>query len=132
MNILRSKVDVYRVLAACIFISILGGTWDAWSHDAVGPHGLLSPQHLMLGIPTIIAMVVSAWAWRSYHDRWFAYLTFAFLAEPVSAPFDAWWHAYYGIELAKSPMVIWSPPHILLLSGVLVACLLVIPKIAKD
>jgi hypothetical protein len=43
----------------------------------------------------------------------------AALLVPLSAPFDEVWHRAFGVEDLRSPLVVWSPPHMVLVAGLI-------------
>ena len=113
----------------------LGGQWDVAWHRSIGRDSFLTPAHLMIYACGVLAAVICGYLifattfGRSAHslamrDVSVTVLGFraplgAFLAAwggiamLVSAPFDNWWHAAYGLDVK-----IVSPPHTLLILGV--------------
>ena len=112
--------------------SSIGGTWDVSWHRSIGRDSFLTPAHLAIYACGVIAALVCGYL--------ILYTTFggsmrlkaeavtvlgfkaplgAFIAAwggiamLVSAPFDNWWHAAYGLDVK-----IISPPHTLLILGI--------------
>lgn len=121
-----------RLVCALLFVSGIGGTWDMWIHDSIGPNSLLSPPHLLIGGPATIAVAVAASQWRASGNPAWLRVALAFACSPAAAPFDEIWHRAFGPELAASPMVIWSPPHFLLIGGLVAGGLLALPLLRDD
>ncbi len=113
--------------------AIVGAAWDVSWHRSIGRDSFLTPAHVLIYLCGITAAVVCGYL--------ILYTTFgpnqqlraesvqvlgfrgplgAFIAAwggiamLTSAPFDNWWHAAYGLDVK-----IISPPHALLMSGVL-------------
>ena len=117
---------------AAITSASIGGAWDVAWHRSIGRDSFLSAPHLAIYACGVIAAVVCGYLifyttfGRSVplRNESVAVLGFraplgAFIAAwggiamIVSAPFDNWWHAAYGLDVQ-----IISPPHTLLILGV--------------
>jgi hypothetical protein len=123
---------VWAIVAAATCV-VLGIIWDISWHMTVGRDGLFSPPHLSsyaggaivgltcgwLALKTTFAGTeaerersVRVWGFRAPLGAWVCvWGSFAML---TSAPFDDWWHNAYGLDVQ-----IISPPHVLLLCGML-------------
>jgi hypothetical protein len=113
--------------------SIIGGYWDISWHRSIGRDTFWTPAHVAIYLCGLLAGISSAylilsislgkrqaakdscvkvWGFHgplgSFISAWggFAMLT--------SAPFDNWWHNAYGLDVE-----IVSPPHVLLIGGIL-------------
>lgn len=113
--------------------AVIGGQWDIAWHRSIGRDAFLTPPHIAIYLCGIIAAVSSAylilattfgkgsypleatvnvWGFRGPLG---AFLTaWGGVAMLTSASFDDWWHAAYGLDVK-----IVSPPHILLIGGIL-------------
>lgn len=112
---------------------VVGLIWDISWHRSVGRDTLFSPPHVLEYISALVAglscgyvvlrttfggsaqvreATVRFWGFRGPLGAWVTiWGTFTML---VSAPFDDWWHNAYGLDVE-----ILSPPHVLLLFGML-------------
>jgi len=111
-----------------------GGIWDISWHKSIGrdtfwtaPHMLIQLCGILAGIScgylilsatfgksrAALAASVRIWGFRgplgAFACAWGG------VAMVVSAPFDNWWHAAYGLDVK-----VLSPPHVLLIFGILV------------
>jgi hypothetical protein len=124
------------VLGVLIFSStciIVGLLWDISWHMSIGRDTLWSPPHVLEqigaalaglacgwlalrttfgGSPADRAHAVRFWGFRAPLGAWVA--IWGALAMIFSVPFDDWWHNAYGLDVE-----ILSPPHIVLLSGMI-------------
>ena len=117
---------------AAITSASIGGAWDVAWHRSIGRDSFLSAPHLAIYACGVIAAVVcgylifyttfgSSSRLRSqsvsvlgFHAPLGAFIAaWGGIAMIVSAPFDNWWHAAYGLDVK-----IISPPHTLLILGV--------------
>jgi hypothetical protein len=123
-------VFVLLFSSACIIVGLL---WDISWHMSIGRDTLWSPPHLLeqigaacaglacgwlalrttfAGSPEARAHSVRFWGFRAPLGAWVA--IWGALAMIFSVPFDDWWHNAYGLDVE-----ILSPPHIVLLSGMI-------------
>jgi hypothetical protein len=103
--------------------AVLGLYWDDAWHTDVGRDTFFSPPHLLLyaGVG-ILLVAATSWAMQRYrHDGWAAFrdltLTLPLLGAAVtlaSAPVDELWHELFGRDA-----VVWSPPHMVAVAGML-------------
>ena len=112
--------------------STLGGTWDVAWHRTIGRDSFLTPAHLLIYACGVIAALICGYLIlyttfgnsQKLKSESVSILGFkaplgAFIAAwggiamLVSAPFDNWWHAAYGLDVK-----IISPPHTLLIMGI--------------
>ena len=118
--------------AVAITSSAVGGAWDVAWHRSIGRDSFLTWPHIAIYACGVIAAVVCGYlilyttfghsarlrsesvAVLGFHAPLGAFIAaWGGIAMMVSAPFDNWWHAAYGLDVK-----IISPPHTLLLLGV--------------
>ena len=123
-------VFVLLFSSTCIIVGLL---WDISWHISIGRDTLWSPPHVLeqigaacaglacgwLALRTTFAGTSEArahagrfWGFRAPLGAWVA--IWGALAMIFSVPFDDWWHNAYGLDVE-----ILSPPHIVLLSGMI-------------
>ncbi len=121
-----------RMLTAGLFTVVAAGSWDVWWHGAIGRDTFWEPPHIVLQAGVAVVVLTAAYDWfRVRATRW-AWLALAALLAPVSAPFDELWHRAFGIESLRSPLIVWSPPHLALVGGLLAALVLVLTVLHRD
>ena len=129
----------YGTIVAGSAIFLLGGYWDVSWHIIIGRDTFWSPPHLVLyaGIIAILAACGSAVAQAVAAARGrgpalpgpLVALPFGLRLPPgilvtlvgagmslASAPIDDTWHRLYGLDVT-----VWSPPHIMLVAGMVIA-----------
>ncbi len=114
---------------SCILV---GGYWDISWHMTVGRDSFWTPAHIAIQLGGIIAggagayliiattlgrtdlrdVSVRVWGFRGPLGAFVA--VWGAAAMVISAPFDNWWHAAYGLDVK-----ILSPPHAVLTLGIL-------------
>lgn len=114
-----------RLIAAALFSAVLAGTWDVWWHGAIGRESFFSPPHLLLYASVAVAIITGVYNWQKTRAKVWRQFALILLLIPASAPFDELWHRIFGVELVSSPLIVWSPPHVVLIL-VLVASLLML------
>ena len=129
----------YGTIVAGSAVFLLGGYWDVSWHIIIGRDTFWSPPHLVLyaGIIAILAACGSAVAQAVAAARGrgpalpgpLVALPFGLRLPPgilvtlvgagmslASAPIDDTWHRLYGLDVT-----VWSPPHIMLVAGMVIA-----------
>ena len=113
--------------------AIIGAHWDISWHRSIGRDTFWTPAHIAIYMCGVLAGIscgylilhttfagssearansVSMWGFRAPLGAFIA--AWGGLAMITSAPFDDWWHSAYGLDVK-----ILSPPHVLLIAGVL-------------
>lgn len=121
-----------RYIVGALGIAVLAGTWDVWWHAAVGRNTFWEPPHLLLYTAVIAVLAGGWWGWVRTRERAWRRLAIAVLMIPLAAPFDDLWHRAFGVEDLRSPFVIWSPPHLVLIGALIASFALVLPLLARD
>jgi hypothetical protein len=103
--------------------AVLGLYWDDAWHTDVGRDTLFAPPHLLLyaGVGLLL-LTVASWAWQRVRlEGWTVLrdltLTLPLLGATVTlaaAPVDELWHELFGRDA-----VVWSPPHMVAVAGML-------------
>ncbi len=133
-----ARVDVRRAAlaaatAGCGAIT-LGLLWDISWHASVGRDSFWTPAHVTIYLGSLLAGLAAAWLVArttfagAAHERAAAVRVWGFRA-PIgawvslwgaaamltAAPFDAWWHGTYGLDVG-----IVTPAHSVLATGMVV------------
>ncbi len=128
---MRTPWYVWTALASVSCI-LIGGYWDISWHMTVGRDSFWTPAHVAIQLGGIIAGTAGAylifattlgrtqlaaasvrvWGFRGPLGAFIA--VWGAAAMVISAPFDNWWHAAYGLDVK-----ILSPPHAVLTLGIL-------------
>jgi len=118
---------------AAVTSAMIGGHWDISWHMSIGRDTFWTPAHMAIYACGVLAGIscgylilattfghdagarhasVEMWGFRGPLGAFIA--AWGGVAMITSAPFDNWWHNAYGLDVK-----ILSPPHALLISGVL-------------
>ena len=109
-----SRSTLIRLITISLFSAVLAGTWDVWWHGALGRETFWSPPHLLLYASVIVAIATGFYGWWKTKEQSMKWLAVVLFLVPASAPFDELWHRMFGVETLNSPLIIWSPPHVVL------------------
>lgn len=121
-----------RIVASALFTAVLAASWDAWWHGAVGRDSFWEPPHLLLYSAIVIAIGTGIYGWRKTKDRLWGRLAIILSLILVAAPFDELWHRAFGVEDLSSPLIVWSPPHVVLILAILGSFILLLPVLKRD
>ncbi len=113
---------------AAVSCILIGAYWDISWHMTIGRDTFWTPAHLAIQLGGIISGVagsyliisttirkgvgISVWGFRGPLGAFLG--VWGSTTMVVSAPFDNWWHAAYGLDVK-----ILSPPHVVLTIGIL-------------
>ena len=117
---------------AAVTSASVGGNWDVAWHRSIGRDSFWTPAHMAIYACGVLAAIICGYLifattfGRSQSMRAVSVKVLGFraplgaflaawggIAMMVSAPFDNWWHAAYGLDVK-----IVSPPHTLLVLGI--------------
>lgn len=127
-----SSIFLTRFISAVLFTAVMSGTWDAWWHGALGRESFWSPPHLLLYAAVITAIGAAIYGWHISSEKLWRRLALALALIPLSAPFDELWHQLFGIEKISSPLIVWSPPHVLLIGVIIASFVSLLPLLRRD
>ncbi|MES2023570.1 MAG: hypothetical protein V4439_02705 [Patescibacteria group bacterium] len=114
-------------MSICMATALL---WDAWWHVAIGRDQFFIPPHTALYLCLSVIIICSFIAWRKTKNKIYRNSFWISLLFPITGVLDQAWHSVFGTENLISPIVVWSPPHLLIL-GSLITLTLFSRKIAK-
>lgn len=106
--------------------------WDVWWHGAVGRDSFWEPPHILLYAGITASITIGVYGWRKTGEAVWRRLAFALLAILVSAPVDEFWHRTFGTESPASPLIVWSPPHLILILAVVGSMAMLLPIVNKE
>ena len=116
---LPSRPTTHRLAVGASLLLLVGLYFDGWWHGAFGRHSFWIPPHVVIytGVGVMTAALLARW-WRDGGEgrafpAGYRVLGVAIALTFAAAPFDELWHRTFGEELATSPLVIWSPPHLI-------------------
>jgi len=121
-----------RIIVCALFTAVVAGAWDAWWHVALGRESFWSPPHLLLYSSTILAISLGLSTWYKTRKSVWRNLAIALTLVPLSAPFDEVWHGVFGEEAVNSLLIMWSPPHLVLIGSLMASFILLLPLIERD
>lgn len=127
----RRLLGGYTLVSVGILMAISGATWDVTYHLLNKPETFFSPPHAILyaGVATALAGAITAiLASRSLRKtEWPAKMVVVGIALLVaSGPGDFVWHSAFGLD------GLLSPPHTILLSGMLASSIGAIAGIIRN
>lgn len=133
-DLIQQRGTMISIATASLSGAVFAGAWDVWWHGFLGRESFWSPPHVLLYVSIITAVVIGFHAWRTYSHRAWKWLAITLLLVPLSAPFDELWHRLFGVEETTSILVLWSPPHLVLIGAVIgaLACVLILLKQEHD
>ena len=126
------RSTLIRLITISLFSAVLAGTWDVWWHGAMGRESFWSPPHLLLYASVIVAIGAGFSGWWKTRERLWMWLAIVLFFIPASAPFDELWHRIFGVEPVNSPLIIWSPPHVILALALIASFLCLFMHLRKD
>lgn len=121
-----------RLIVSALFTAVAAGTWDVWWHGVMGRDSFWEPPHLLLYASVMTAIVGGIYGWRIYRNAVWKRLAGGLTLILIAAPFDELWHRIFGIEPVSSPIIVWSPPHLLLIGALILSFSMLLPLLNKE
>ncbi|MES2953036.1 MAG: hypothetical protein V4674_00555 [Patescibacteria group bacterium] len=125
-----------RIIAVLLFGVVWAGAWDIWWHGAVGRDSFWIAPHLMLYASVFGAAALGIFTWWQERGGEEAFiwrrLALSLSVILLAAPLDEIWHQVFGKEVFSTPLIIWSPPHLMIVFGLLASFLTVLPFLLAD
>src|SRR5260221_1573919 len=112
-----AQLLLIHLIIVLLVIGTVAVMWDGWWHLAIGRDSFFIPPHLLLYSSVGLAVLIGFYGWLKYKQKIWRDTALTLLLIPAIAPIDQLWHSIFGIENFSSPLVIWSPPHLV---GILV------------
>lgn len=102
-----------NVLAISGFFAIAAIWWDGWWHVTLGRDSFFIPPHLVIYAGIGLFFLSALALYRQTRSKTYL-ITFTGIAVMiVMAPVDQLWHKLFGAENLTSPLIVWSPPHLI-------------------
>lgn len=121
-----------RFLALALFSTVVAGTWDVWWHAALGRDSFWEPPHVFLYASITVSILTGVYGWYVFREAVWKRMGLALSAILLSAPVDEFWHRTFGLEDASSALIIWSPPHLILVFTIAASFLMLLPILRRD
>ena len=121
-----------RFIVISLFIAVIATIWDVWWHGFMGRDTLFEPPHIFLYAFVSAAIIGGVYGWYRMREKVWKRLAIILLIVPSSAPFDEFWHRLYGVEDLSTPFIIWAPPHLALVSAIVISWILLLPLVNKE
>lgn len=128
---MKKETFLARAVLVAFCAGITGLMWDAWWHVAVGRDTFWEPPHFMLYTAVALAVIFSLYGWHLKREKVWRNLAIAAGLVVLSAPFDDFWHRWYGIENLSTIWIVWSPPHLVLFGTLIGGALLALPLLKR-
>lgn len=120
-----TKQNEPKIIKAMIVLAAgaqIAASMDAWWHVAIGRDSFWVLPHVIMYGSVAFAALLSFYTWLHTRDVQWKHIFFALMIFPIAGVFDNYWHLVFGSEnLANPKMMPWSPPHLLLIVGALIA-----------
>jgi energy-converting hydrogenase Eha subunit A len=121
-----------RFIVISLFVGVIAIIWDVWWHGFMGRDTLFEPPHIFLYTFVGAAVIGGAYGWYRMREKVWKRLAIILLIVPASAPFDELWHRLYGVEDLSTPLIIWAPPHLALVSAIVISWILLLPLVNRE
>lgn len=125
-------MTITRLATLALLFTVFSGMWDIWWHGAVGRDSFWEPPHLLLYAGIVTSIAIGVYGWYIHRAATWRNFAVALLAILISAPVDEFWHRYFGTESPISPLIVWSPPHLILILAVAASIGMLTPLVKRE
>ena len=119
-------------ICAMLGTASIAGAWDVWWHMLRIRDTFWEPPHILLYSSIALAIIGSVYGGYYFREKVWVKLAAVFAIIPLAAPFDNLWHNVFGREVLTSPLVVWSPPHMMLIVGFMLGIFYLVRIIKRD
>lgn len=121
-----------RWIMFSLFTTVLAGMWDIWWHGMIGRDSFWEPPHLLLYASILVSILGGVYGWYRFKEKVWTHVGMALSSILISAPIDEYWHRTFGIEDVSSPLIVWSPPHLILVGAVALSFMMLLPIVRRE
>lgn len=125
------SIFLSKLITISLFVAVTALMWDGWWHVSLGRETFWLPPHLFLYGAAIIATLAGLYGLYRNRSKAWRNLFIVLLLIPASAPFDNWWHNHFGVENFSTPWIMWSPPHLVLFTALILSLAFLLSFINK-
>jgi len=128
----RNKIYIIYALAFALIVGAFGASFDGWWHISQGRESFFVLPHLFIYGGVLASVLFSLLLAKTTHEKIWKWMFLSLLAIPIAAPFDELWHRIFGVERVESVLIVWSPPHVVLFVGAILAIVLFMKVLKKE
>ncbi|MDP2647969.1 MAG: hypothetical protein Q8P35_01875 [Candidatus Yanofskybacteria bacterium] len=121
-----------RVMVSVFFVALVALRWTTWWQISMGQDSLWIPPRILFYLAVIAGIATGVSAWRKTNDPTWRKIFLILLLIVAALPFEKLWDHIFGPEALNSVLIVWSPPHLLILGALMAALILVLPVTRKD
>lgn len=126
------QIYLVRSVLSALFTAVVAGTWDVWWHTNMGRDSFWEPPHILLYGSVTVAIAGGVYGWRLYQSKVWKRIAATLCLILIAAPFDELWHRTFGVEPVSSPIIVWSPPHLLLILSLVLSFAMLLPALQEE
>ena len=131
-----SNESLLSIIAVFSFIFVSGWYWDGWWHVTFGRDRFFSPPHIGVYLYLLFFFIGTLYLYKREKSGNYKYALWAEAITLYSGIVDIFWHGHFGVEKLISPLIIWSPPHLVgffaTLASMLCILIVLLKKYKKD
>ncbi|MDO8509293.1 MAG: hypothetical protein Q7S27_06460 [Nanoarchaeota archaeon] len=127
-----SNQSLKNLLAAVLFLGTSAWYWDGWWHIARGIDMFFSPPHVLVYVAHTLLILSTLYLYNRTKSKFYYYVLMAEGVTYFSGFVDIFWHGYFGLEKEVTPLMVWSPSHIVSFSSILVGILILLHNWIKE
>lgn len=138
LNRLLSKTnfipDVFllNVIAIGALFSATAWNWDGWWHIALGRDFPWSPPHILIFMYFGSLLPALYILYSRTLNKIYCYALVMVGVTLFSGLIDIVWHQIFGVEQLISPMIVWSPPHLIGIGSTAIGMFIILNSWIKD
>lgn len=127
-----SNDSLKNLLAVFLFLGTSAWYWDGWWHIALGIDRFFSPPHVLVYIAHSTLIFSTLYLYQRTKEKTYYYFLTALAITYFFGFVDIFWHGYFGLEKEVTPLMVWSPSHLVSFSSTLIGALILLSFWIKD
>lgn len=121
-----------RIMVSVLFITLIALRWTAWWQVSMGQDSFWILPKMLFYLAVAVGIATAIFAWRRTNDHAWRKISLILLLVMAILPLEELWDRIFGPETLNSVLIVWSPPHLLILGSLMAALILILPITRKD
>ncbi len=104
---------LFNLISFVTFLNVVGWYWDGWWHVSLGGDTPFAPPHILVFLYLFVILISATILYLRTRKKTFLWMLIFEMCTFGAGILDIIWHNTFGEEVLISPLIVWSPPHLI-------------------